>query len=149
MMALWIQSIINIVLAPANASLSADKSLFKVQNAKLSMLVLRYGRPADIDWLMDKLDSDLSLVAQLGSHPQPRTPRGKERFLGMTIAYALIPCWRKLPRRQTLQGSSPRWWHQMGEAISAKTIGLEWVQVHPTGLVRSDDADAKIKFSVA
>merc|ERR1711972_234247 len=38
---------------------------------------------------------------------------------------------------------------KMGEAIGAKTIDLEWVQVHPTGLVKPDDADAKIKFLTA
>ena len=32
----------------------------------------------------------------------------------------------------------------MGEAIGAKTIDLEWVQSHPTGLVKPDDPDAKI-----
>merc|ERR1719486_1383928 len=37
----------------------------------------------------------------------------------------------------------------MGEAIGAKTIDLEWVQVHPTGLVKPDEADAKIKFLAA
>merc|ERR1719428_2547713 len=37
----------------------------------------------------------------------------------------------------------------MGEAIGAKSIDLEWVQVHPTGLVKPDDADAKIKFLAA
>merc|ERR1719502_1611569 len=37
----------------------------------------------------------------------------------------------------------------MGEAIGAKTIDLEWVQVHPTGLVKPDDADAKVKFLAA
>merc|ERR1712100_996147 len=36
-----------------------------------------------------------------------------------------------------------------GEAIGAKTIDLEWVQVHPTGLVKPDDPDAKIKFLAA
>merc|ERR1712014_561052 len=36
-----------------------------------------------------------------------------------------------------------------GEAIGAKTIDLEWVQVHPTGLVKPDDADAKVKFLAA
>merc|ERR1719382_2330799 len=38
---------------------------------------------------------------------------------------------------------------KMGEVIGAKTIDLEWVQVHPTGLVKPDDADAKIKFLAA
>ena len=37
----------------------------------------------------------------------------------------------------------------MGKAISAKTIDLEWVQVHSTGLVKPDDPDAKIKFLAA
>ena len=35
---------------------------------------------------------------------------------------------------------------KMGEAIGAKTIDLEWVLAHPTGLVKPDDPDAKIKF---
>merc|ERR1719471_1835858 len=38
---------------------------------------------------------------------------------------------------------------KMGEKIGAKTIDLEWVQVHPTGLVKPDDPDAKIKFLAA
>merc|ERR1719471_1479967 len=33
---------------------------------------------------------------------------------------------------------------KMGEKIGAKSIDLEWVQVHPTGLVKPDDPDAKI-----
>merc|ERR1719229_1875563 len=37
----------------------------------------------------------------------------------------------------------------MGEAIGAKSIDLEWVQVHPTGLVKPDDPDAKVKFLAA
>eukprot|EP00441_Pelagodinium_beii_P003110 CAMPEP_0197703554 /NCGR_PEP_ID=MMETSP1338-20131121/125494_1 /TAXON_ID=43686 ORGANISM="Pelagodinium beii, Strain RCC1491" /NCGR_SAMPLE_ID=MMETSP1338 /ASSEMBLY_ACC=CAM_ASM_000754 /LENGTH=634 /DNA_ID=CAMNT_0043287451 /DNA_START=67 /DNA_END=1972 /DNA_ORIENTATION=- len=44
----------------------------------------------DVDWLMDKFSLDLSLLARLGGHSQPRTHRGKERFPGMTITYALI-----------------------------------------------------------
>merc|ERR1719420_1182376 len=38
---------------------------------------------------------------------------------------------------------------KMGVEIGAQTIDLEWVQVHPTGLVKPDDADAKIKFLAA
>ena len=37
---------------------------------------------------MEKFNLDLSLVARLGGHSQPRTHRGKERFPGMTITYA-------------------------------------------------------------
>merc|ERR1719389_529624 len=38
---------------------------------------------------------------------------------------------------------------KMGEAVGVKSIDLEWVQVHPTGLVKPDDPDAKIKFLAA
>jgi len=38
---------------------------------------------------------------------------------------------------------------KMGEKIGAKSVDLEWVQVHPTGLVKPDDPDAKIKFLAA
>merc|ERR1719487_274503 len=34
-------------------------------------------------------------------------------------------------------------------AIGADSLDLEWVQVHPTGLVKPDDADAKVKFLAA
>ena len=37
----------------------------------------------------------------------------------------------------------------MGEDFGARTFDLEWVQVHPTGLVKPDDPDAKIKFLAA
>merc|ERR1712166_1527227 len=37
----------------------------------------------------------------------------------------------------------------MGEAIGASSLDLEWVQVHPTGLVKPDEPDAKIKFLAA
>merc|ERR1711959_818068 len=38
---------------------------------------------------------------------------------------------------------------KMGEAVGAKSIDLEWVQVHPTGLVNPKDPDAKVKFLAA
>merc|ERR1712187_656682 len=38
---------------------------------------------------------------------------------------------------------------KMAEAIGAKSIDLEWEQVHPTGLVKPDDPDAKVKFLAA
>merc|ERR1712127_333598 len=51
---------------------------------------------ADVDWLVEKFDLDLSLVARLGGHSAPRTHRGKERFPGMTITYALIQMLEKV-----------------------------------------------------
>merc|ERR1712228_656016 len=50
----------------------------------------------DVEWLMDAFNLDLSLVARLGGHSQPRTHRGKERFPGMTITYALIQMLEKV-----------------------------------------------------
>jgi len=172
---------------------------------------------ADVDWLVEKFNLDLSLVARLGGHSAPRTHRGAERFPGMTITYALIQMVEKVAektdkariitkaRATTLlmndgicvgltyekggvefqehgpvilasggfgadftQNSllglyRPDLMHlpttngehctgdgiKMGEAIGAKTIDLEWVQVHPTGLVKPDDPDAKVKFLAA
>merc|ERR1712070_1230908 len=176
--------------------------------------VLCANSAADVDWLVDKFDLDLSLVARLGGHSQPRTHRGKERFPGMTITYALIQMLEKVAEKtdrarivtkaevykliqsgksvvgceykkagkvvkefgpvvfasggfgadfgsdSLLATYRPDLLHlpttngehctgdaiKMGESIGAKTIDLEWVQVHPTGLVKPDDADAKIKF---
>jgi len=172
----------------------------------------------DVDWLMDTFSLDLSLLARLGGHSQPRTHRGKERFPGMTITYALIQSLENIIDRTDLarlitkahvtdlltndQGGvvgvrykkagqdfsefgpvilatggfgadfgsdsllsqyRPDLLHlpttngehctgdgiKMSEAIGAKTIDLEWVQVHPTGLVKPDEPDAKVKFLAA
>jgi len=173
---------------------------------------------ADVDWLVEKFNLDLSLVARLGGHSAPRTHRGKERFPGMTITYALIQMVEKVSEKSDrakivtkaratsllvnrngacvgltyekggavfqehgpvilatggfgadftqnslLAQYRPDLMHlpttngehctgdgiKMGEAIGGKSIDLEWVQVHPTGLVKPDDPDAKIKFLAA
>merc|ERR1711972_336715 len=171
----------------------------------------------DVDWLMDQFDLDLSLIARLGGHSMPRTHRGKERFPGMTITYALIQSLEKIAeisdkarivtkakvtelitnnsmvvgckyekggeilkeygcvilcsggfgadfssdsllakyRPDLLHLPTTNGEHctgdgiKMAEAIGGKSIDLEWVQVHPTGLVKPDDPDAKIKFLAA
>merc|ERR1711963_1290751 len=61
--------------------------------------VLCVNSAADVDWLVDKFDLDLSLVARLGGHSQPRTHRGKERFPGMAITYALIQMLEKVAEK--------------------------------------------------
>merc|ERR1719238_1111016 len=38
---------------------------------------------------------------------------------------------------------------KIGEKHGGATIDLEWVQVHPTGLLKPDEADAKVKFLAA
>ncbi|CAJ1407885.1 unnamed protein product [Effrenium voratum] len=57
---------------------------------------------SDVDWLVEKFNLDLSLLARLGGHSQPRTHRGKERFPGMTITYALIQMLEKVAEKTDL-----------------------------------------------
>merc|ERR1719345_455009 len=38
---------------------------------------------------------------------------------------------------------------KMAQAVGGQTVDLEWVQVHPTGLVHPDEPDAKVKFLAA
>ncbi|KAI9339763.1 FAD binding domain-containing protein [Zopfochytrium polystomum] len=52
--------------------------------------VLTYQSGSAVEWISDKFGVDLSLVSRLGGHSQPRTHRGKEKFPGMTITYALM-----------------------------------------------------------
>ena len=57
---------------------------------------------------MDKFDLDLSLVARLGGHSQPRTHRGKERFPGPAMrvqGFRVIRLWG-LGFKVPLKGSS-------------------------------------------
>merc|ERR1711934_160590 len=189
-----------------------------------------------VDWLIDKFELDLSLLARLGGHSMPRTHRGKERFPGMTITYALMQTFEKAAEtsdrakiinkakvtklitngrpdsslferlEETMHLANgahvvgcvyekggvetkeygpviltsggfgadfgndsllakyrPDLLHlpttngehctgdgiKIGEAHGAKSVDLEWVQVHPTGLVKPDDPDAKVKFLAA
>jgi len=52
--------------------------------------VLIYNSAPGVEWLTEKFGLDLSLVSRLGGHTHPRTHRGKEKFPGMTITYALM-----------------------------------------------------------
>eukprot|EP01087_Luapelamoeba_hula_P009054 TRINITY_DN230_c0_g1_i1.p1 TRINITY_DN230_c0_g1~~TRINITY_DN230_c0_g1_i1.p1 ORF type:complete len:640 (+),score=130.61 TRINITY_DN230_c0_g1_i1:145-2064(+) len=52
--------------------------------------VLTYQSGSAVEWLQEAFGLDLSLVSRLGGHSFPRTHRGKERFPGMTITYALM-----------------------------------------------------------
>jgi flavocytochrome c len=51
---------------------------------------LTYNSGSAVEWLIDRFGLDLSIVGQLGGQSVPRTHRGKERFPGMTITYALM-----------------------------------------------------------
>ncbi len=173
-----------------------------------------------MDWLTKEFSIDLSLVSRLGGHSAIRTHRGKERFPGMTITYALLEKLEEIERlskRQTakiitkaritkltygedgningivyekdgksyaedgvvilctggfaadfseqslLKSFRPdllplpttNGVHCTGDGIKmameagADTMFMEWVQVHPTGLVHPDDPKAKVKFLAA
>lgn len=54
------------------------------------MKVLTHQSASAIEWLKEKFQLDLSLVSRLGGQSFPRTHRGKEKFPGMTITYALM-----------------------------------------------------------
>jgi len=49
-----------------------------------------------VEWLINNFGLDLSLVSRLGGHSFPRTHRGKEKFPGMTITYALMEKFEKI-----------------------------------------------------
>ncbi|KAI0076153.1 Flavocytochrome c [Panus rudis PR-1116 ss-1] len=60
------------------------------------------GRSGDaVNWLQNKFGLDLSKVARLGGHSQPRTHRGNAQFPGMVITYA------QLERLEDLSVSNP------------------------------------------
>jgi len=172
-----------------------------------------------VEWLISRFGLDLSLVSRLGGHSQPRTHRGKEKFPGMTITYALMEKLEDLSEShpqnvkiamkarmtklivkdgtvvgidyeqdgKTHQAHGPviiatggygadyekdsilqkyrpdlssfpttNGEHSTGDGIKismrdagADAVDLEWVQVHPTGLVNPKEPDAKVKFLAA
>ena len=51
---------------------------------------LVYDSAPAIEWLIESFGLDLSLLGRLGGHSFPRTHRGKQKFPGMTITYALL-----------------------------------------------------------
>ena len=79
---------------------------------------------ADVDWLAEKSDLDLSLVARLGDHSAPRAHHGKERFRGMTISYALIRCWRMSLKKLTVHAITKARAHTR---ITNPDAGNAWV----------------------
>lgn len=189
------------------------------QSYPLARVLAEESAPA-VEWLQSsKFGIDLSLVSRLGGHSQPRTHRGKERFPGMTITYALLEkleeieklsngvdakiltkarVTKLLKENGTIIGveyeKDGKKHHEYGlviictggyaadytqdsllnkhrpdlsvlpttngshctgdgikmaNQIGAENVDMEWVQVHPTGLVNPDDPNAKVKFLAA
>ena len=178
--------------------------------------VLTHESAPGVEWLMDKFGLDLSLVSRLGGHSFPRTHRGKTKFPGMTITYALLEKYEDIcaaqPDKARLVNKArvtklltnsagevtgveyvkdnktvrengpvivatggfgsdfapdglikkyrPDLLHlsttngefstgdgiKMAEAIGAGTVDLEWIQVHPTGLINPSEPKSKTLF---
>jgi len=72
----------------ASSAQGKDKTRAKEISPQARVLVM--GSAPAVDWLTHSFGLDLSLISRLGGHSQPRTHRGKEKFPGMTITYALM-----------------------------------------------------------
>jgi flavocytochrome c len=200
-----------------DTALSASKGKSK-EIYPLGRAMVEGSGPA-VDWLQSKFKLDLSLVGRLGGHSFPRTHRGKERFPGMTITYALMEAFEEVCEKKDGRGRlitkarvnklltgndgsvigcqyekdgktfseygpvilatggygadftenslikkhrpdlmglpTTNGEHCTGDGIKlAQEIGgdlkdIEFVQVHPTGLVHPDEPNAKVKFLAA
>ncbi|KAH7923397.1 Flavocytochrome c [Leucogyrophana mollusca] len=70
--------------------------------ARDDLIQVLTGRSGDaVNWLQNKFGLDLSKVARLGGHSQPRTHRGNAQFPGMVITYA------QMERLEDLSVSQP------------------------------------------
>jgi succinate dehydrogenase/fumarate reductase flavoprotein subunit len=62
--------------------------------------VLVGGSAPAVEWLQERFALDLSIVGRLGGHSFPRTHRGKEKFPGMTITYALMERYEEIAKNE-------------------------------------------------
>ena len=67
--------------------------IFSIQARDLArddLIRVLTGRSGDaVNWLQDKFHLDLSKVARLGGHSQPRTHRGDAQFPGMVNIFIM------------------------------------------------------------
>lgn len=76
------------------------KSGYGAENKSTPLVkVLTHESGPAVEWLIDNFGLDLSLISRLGGHSFPRTHRGKERFPGMTITYALMEKFEELSKK--------------------------------------------------
>ncbi|KAJ7232774.1 fumarate reductase [Mycena haematopus] len=88
---------------PDNAKTFFDDTKKSARDlARDDLIRVLTGRSGDaVNWLQDKFGLDLSKVARLGGHSQPRTHRGDAQFPGMVITYA------QMERLEDLAVSNP------------------------------------------
>jgi hypothetical protein len=76
-----------------STSSTAREFIFSLQARELArddLIRVLTGRSGDaVNWLQDRFGLDLSKVARLGGHSQPRTHRGDAQFPGM-VRYAFF-----------------------------------------------------------
>mmetsp|Transcript_11414 Transcript_11414/g.16980 ORF Transcript_11414/g.16980 Transcript_11414/m.16980 type:complete len:642 (-) Transcript_11414:31-1956(-) len=68
-----------------------DTTTSAMEGARPDLIhVLTHESAPAVEWLMDSFNLDLTVIARLAAHSEPRTHRGKERFPGMAITYGLM-----------------------------------------------------------
>jgi succinate dehydrogenase/fumarate reductase flavoprotein subunit len=91
--------------------------------------VLTGNSASAVEWLQTKFGLDLSQVSRLGGHSFPRTHRGKERFPGMTITYALMEKLEELAKKEphrVRQLFKARVTKLLRDETSGHVIGIEY-----------------------
>jgi len=174
---------------------------------------------SSFEWLTQVFKVDLSLVSRLGGHSGDRTHRGKEKFPGMTITYALLDALEKIEDESKGERAKiitkakvfdlitegdkvigVRYEHKgkkleeygvvilstggfaadfekdslllkyrpdlekfattngphctgdglkMTQKVGGDLVDMEWIQVHPTGMVHPKDPNNKVKWLAA
>ena len=80
---------------------------------------------------MDKFGLDLSLVSRLAGHSFPRTHRGKTKFPGMTITYALLEKFEEICAAQPDQArlvSKARVQRLLTDSKTGEVTGVEYMK---------------------
>ncbi|KIJ08518.1 succinate dehydrogenase [Paxillus involutus ATCC 200175] len=117
---------------PDNAKIFFDDTKKSARDlARDDLIRVLTGRSGDaVNWLQNVFGLDLSKVARLGGHSQPRTHRGNAQFPGMVITYA------QMERLEDLSVSQPDRVKiykkarvtQLLKDESGATIGVEYVR---------------------
>lgn len=69
----------------------ADTEFSAAEGARPNLIkTLTYESGPAVEWLMNAFGLDLSVIARLAAHSNPRTHRGTEKFPGMMITYKLM-----------------------------------------------------------
>ncbi|PFH52071.1 hypothetical protein AMATHDRAFT_57895 [Amanita thiersii Skay4041] len=124
---------------PDNAKVFFDDTKRSARDlARDDLIRVLTGRSGDaVNWLQSKFGLNLSKVARLGGHSQPRTHRGDAQFPGMVITYA------QMERLEDLAVSNPERVKILKKARVTKllkdesgaVVGVEYTQNGKTGFV--------------